>query len=62
MEKGDRLLHNSVTTVALAINGTSNSRHIVQWALNKFISGGGVMFKLLHVRSRIKMIPSPSKS
>ncbi|CAD5171736.1 U-box domain-containing protein 35 isoform X1 [Musa acuminata AAA Group] len=59
MEKGDRLLHNSVTTVALAINGTSNSRHIVQWALNKFISGGGVMFKLLHVRSRIKMVPSP---
>ncbi|THU67286.1 hypothetical protein C4D60_Mb05t23060 [Musa balbisiana] len=59
MEKGDRLLHNSVTTVALAINGTSNSKHIVQWASNKFISGGGVMFKLLHVRPRIKMVPSP---
>lgn len=62
MEEGNRLVHDSLSTVALAIDGTKRSKYVIQWALNKFRDEGRVMFKLLHVRPRIKMIPTPSKS
>lgn len=62
MEEGNRLVHDSLSTVALAIDGTKKSKYVIQWALNKFRDEGRVMFKLLHVRPRIKMIPTPSKS
>ncbi|URD80388.1 U-box domain-containing protein [Musa troglodytarum] len=58
MEEGDRLVHDSLCTVALAIDGTKKSKYVVQWALNKFGGEGRVMFKLLHVQPRIKMIPT----
>ncbi|THU56568.1 hypothetical protein C4D60_Mb11t18600 [Musa balbisiana] len=59
MEEGNRLVHDSLSTVALAIDGTKRSKYVIQWALNKFRDEGRVMFKLLHVRPRIKMIPTP---
>ncbi|KAJ8511120.1 hypothetical protein OPV22_001554 [Ensete ventricosum] len=59
MEEGNRLVHDSLSTVALAIDGTKKSKYVVQWALNKFRDEGRVMFKLLHVQPRIKMIPTP---
>ncbi|CAL9207123.1 unnamed protein product [Musa hybrid cultivar] len=59
MEEGNRLVHDSLSTVALAIDGTKKSKYVIQWALNKFRDEGRVMFKLLHVRPRIKMIPTP---
>lgn len=46
--------------VAIAINGNSNSKYIVQWALDKFVPEGNV-FKLLYVRPRITAVPTPSK-
>ncbi|CAL9069556.1 unnamed protein product [Musa banksii] len=59
MEEGNRLVYDSLSTVALAIDGTKKSKYVIQWALNKFRDEGRVMFKLLHVRPRIKMIPTP---
>lgn len=47
--------------VAIAINGHSNSKYVVQWALDKFVLEGNALFKLLHVRPRITAIPTPSK-
>lgn len=47
--------------VAIAINGNSNSRYVVKWALDKFVHEGNLLFKLLHVRPRITTVPSPSK-
>ncbi|XP_017258655.1 U-box domain-containing protein 35 isoform X1 [Daucus carota subsp. sativus] len=45
--------------VAIAINGNSNSKYIVQWALDKFVPEGNV-FKLLYVRPRITAVPTPT--
>lgn len=47
--------------VAVAINGNSNSKYVLKWALDKFVLEGNLLFKLLHVRPRITTIPTPSK-
>ncbi|WOL00252.1 U-box domain-containing protein 35-like [Canna indica] len=60
MEEGDRLLQNSVSTIALAVSGTKKpSKYVIQWAMNKFISEDRIKFKLLNVQPTIKMVPTP---
>lgn len=49
----------SSSVVAIAINGNSNSKYVVQWALEKFVPEVKVLFKLLHVRPIIKAVPTP---
>ncbi|KAL6005088.1 hypothetical protein ACLOJK_005649 [Asimina triloba] len=48
----------SVSTVAVAVNGKRNSQSAVKWALRKFVPEGRVLFKLIHVRSKISMVPT----
>lgn len=47
--------------VAVAIDGKKKSKSIVQWALERFVAEGIMIFKLLHVRQRITTVPTPSK-
>ncbi|PHT52468.1 U-box domain-containing protein 35 [Capsicum baccatum] len=47
------------STIAVAINGKKKSKHVVRWALDKFVPEGKVCFKLLHVRPRITGVPTP---
>ncbi|XP_006655773.1 U-box domain-containing protein 35 [Oryza brachyantha] len=49
----------SVSTVAIAVNGSKSSRHALKWALDKFVPEGRVLFRILHVRPIIKMVPTP---
>ncbi|KAL6952532.1 hypothetical protein U1Q18_015190 [Sarracenia purpurea var. burkii] len=46
-------------TVAVAINGSRKSTSVVKWALEKFVPEGKIMFKLLHVRPKITVVPTP---
>ncbi|KAK1366696.1 U-box domain-containing protein 35-like [Heracleum sosnowskyi] len=46
--------------VAIAINGDSNSKYVVKWALDKFVLEGNMMFKLLHVRPMVTTVPTPT--
>lgn len=48
-----------VSTVAIAVSGSKNSRHALKWALDKFVPGGQVLFRILHVRPPITMVPTP---
>lgn len=50
------------SSVAIAVNGSRKSKYIVQWALEKFIPEGVLLFKLLYVRPKIIAVPTPSKS
>lgn len=45
--------------VAVAITGSRKSKHVVKWALEKFVPEGEVCFNLLHVRPLITRIPTP---
>ncbi|XP_010275384.1 PREDICTED: U-box domain-containing protein 35-like [Nelumbo nucifera] len=49
----------SSLTVAVAVSGSKKSRLVLRWALDKFISEGATLFKLLHVRSVITKVPTP---
>lgn len=51
-----------VSTVAIAVSGSRSSRHALKWALDKFVPGGRVLFRILHVRPPITMVPTPSQS
>lgn len=51
----------SSSIVAIAVNGDSKSKYVVEWALEKFAVEDKVLFKLLHVRPIIKSVPTPSK-
>ncbi|XP_042487823.1 U-box domain-containing protein 35-like [Macadamia integrifolia] len=46
-------------TVAVAISGSKQSKWVLKWALEKFIPEGRILFKLLHVRPKVTVIPSP---
>ncbi|XP_043707153.1 U-box domain-containing protein 35-like [Telopea speciosissima] len=46
-------------TVAVAISGSKQSKWILRWALEKFIPEGRILFKLLHVRPKVTVIPTP---
>jgi len=48
-----------VSTVAIAVSGSRISRHALKWALDKFVPGGQVLFRILHVRPPITMVPTP---
>ncbi|XP_054815371.1 U-box domain-containing protein 35-like isoform X2 [Prosopis cineraria] len=43
--------HSLSSGVAVAIKGNKKSKHMVQWALDKFVPEGRIMFKLIHVHS-----------
>ncbi|CAL0301759.1 unnamed protein product [Lupinus luteus] len=49
----------SSLVVAVAIKGNKKSRYVVQWALNKFVPEGMIIFKLIHVHAGIKGVPTP---
>lgn len=66
MEKKEKEAENELVlppsptlTIGIAINGNRESKYVVKWALEKFVPEGNVMFKLLHVRAKIKLIPTP---
>ncbi|EOA12722.1 hypothetical protein CARUB_v10028126mg [Capsella rubella] len=47
-------------TIAIAISGSSKSKNVVKWALNKFGSDKNVVFKLIHVHPKLTSLPTPS--
>uniref|UniRef100_M4DFC6 RING-type E3 ubiquitin transferase n=1 Tax=Brassica campestris TaxID=3711 RepID=M4DFC6_BRACM len=47
-------------TIAIAISGSSKSKKIVKWAVEKFSSDKNVVFKLIHVHLKITSVPTPS--
>lgn len=49
-------------TVFVALSGSSKSKYVVTWALEKFSPEGNVGFKLLHIHPRITSVPTPSKA
>ncbi|XP_019427285.1 PREDICTED: U-box domain-containing protein 35-like [Lupinus angustifolius] len=51
--------HSSSSVIALAIKGNKKSKYVVQWALNKFVPEGMIIFKLIHVHPGIKGVPTP---
>lgn len=55
-------LPSTSSVVAVAVDGKRKSKHLVQWSLEKFVPEGNVIFKLIHVRARIRSVPTPSKS
>uniref|UniRef100_A0A0A9CTK6 RING-type E3 ubiquitin transferase n=1 Tax=Arundo donax TaxID=35708 RepID=A0A0A9CTK6_ARUDO len=48
-----------VSTVAVAVSGSRSSRHALKWALDKFVPEGRTLFRILHVRPAITMVPTP---
>uniref|UniRef100_A0A1D1ZGN6 RING-type E3 ubiquitin transferase n=1 Tax=Anthurium amnicola TaxID=1678845 RepID=A0A1D1ZGN6_9ARAE len=49
----------SFLSVAVAVNGNRNSKYAVKWALEKFVPEGRIFYKLLHIHSKITMVPTP---
>ncbi|GJN00984.1 hypothetical protein PR202_ga18213 [Eleusine coracana subsp. coracana] len=49
------------STVAVAVNGSRSSRYALKWALDKFVPEGRILFRILHVRPTITMVPTPSE-
>ncbi|KAK3131562.1 hypothetical protein QOZ80_6AG0508120 [Eleusine coracana subsp. coracana] len=47
------------STVAVAVNGSRSSRYALKWALDKFVPEGRILFRILHVRPTITMVPTP---
>jgi hypothetical protein len=48
-------------TVVVALSGSSKSKYVVTWAIEKFATEGNVGFKLLHIHPMITSVPTPSK-
>ncbi|XP_041994968.1 U-box domain-containing protein 35-like isoform X1 [Salvia splendens] len=48
-----------LSVVAVAITGSRKTKHVITWALDKFVPEGVVYFKLLHVRTLVSIIPTP---
>ncbi|KAG7546248.1 UspA [Arabidopsis suecica] len=46
-------------TVVVALSGSSKSKYVVTWALEKFAPEGNVGFKLLHIHPMITSVPTP---
>ncbi|CAN6868685.1 unnamed protein product [Brassica oleracea] len=46
--------------VAIAISGSTKSKNVVKWALEKFSSDKNLVFKLIHVHPKITSVPTPS--
>ncbi|WVZ82679.1 hypothetical protein U9M48_029917 [Paspalum notatum var. saurae] len=49
----------AVSTVAVAVSGSRSSRHALKWALDKFVPEGRALFRILHVRQPVTMVPTP---
>ncbi|XP_010919905.2 U-box domain-containing protein 35 [Elaeis guineensis] len=49
----------SVLTIAVAVNGSKNSKYALAWALEKFVPKRRVSFRLLYVRQKITSVPTP---
>ncbi|XP_041994972.1 U-box domain-containing protein 35-like isoform X4 [Salvia splendens] len=49
-----------LSVVAVAITGSRKTKHVITWALDKFVPEGVVYFKLLHVRTLVSIIPTPT--
>ncbi|KAH6820863.1 U-box domain-containing protein kinase family protein [Perilla frutescens var. hirtella] len=47
------------SVVAVAISGSRKTKHVISWALDKFVQEGSIYFKLLHVRPVVSRIPTP---
>lgn len=60
MEEVDEL-STSVLTIAVAVNGSENSKYALAWALEKFVSKRRVSFRLLCIRPKITLVPTPCK-
>jgi hypothetical protein len=58
--ESNKTRHSSSSVVALAIKGNKKSKYVVQWALNKFVPEGMIVFKLIHVHAGIVGVPTPS--
>ncbi|XP_038976179.1 U-box domain-containing protein 52 isoform X2 [Phoenix dactylifera] len=58
MEEVDELSP-SVLTIAVAVNGSKNSKYALAWALEKFVPKRRVSFSLLYVRPKITLVPTP---
>ncbi|CAM9002571.1 unnamed protein product [Rhodiola kirilowii] len=68
MEKGkiivaeDDFMLNSppAMVVAAALVGDRCGKHVIKWMLDNFESETNIIFKLLHVRPKIKLVPTPT--
>ncbi|KAJ3691047.1 hypothetical protein LUZ61_020211 [Rhynchospora tenuis] len=49
----------TVVTVGIGVKDSRTSKHVVKWALDKFTPEGTILFKLLYVLPKIKMVPTP---
>ncbi|PKA60705.1 Putative U-box domain-containing protein 53 [Apostasia shenzhenica] len=49
----------SLLSIAVAVNGSKSSKRAARWALDKFLPEGIVHFKLLYVRPKITVVPTP---
>ncbi|XP_044959092.1 U-box domain-containing protein 35-like [Hordeum vulgare subsp. vulgare] len=58
-DSGETAPEMEVSTVAIAVSGSRSSRHALRWALDKFVPGGRVLFRILHVRPPLTMVPTP---
>lgn len=61
-DKGEKLMKSqsrnlASSSVAVAIKGNKKSKQVVQWALDKFVPEGRIMFKLIHVHAGINGEP-----
>lgn len=57
-EMDNHQLSSSTVTVAVAVNGSKNSMQALKWAL-KFTNEGKASFRILYVRPKITMVPTP---
>ncbi|XP_031483078.1 U-box domain-containing protein 52-like isoform X3 [Nymphaea colorata] len=58
-EEGNMLASlTSALSIAVAVNGSRNSKCALSWALEKFIPEGRTSFKLLFVRPKITAVPT----
>ncbi|CAI9091988.1 OLC1v1027114C4 [Oldenlandia corymbosa var. corymbosa] len=53
------LVDSSAVVVGIAISGTKKSKYVIRWALEKFVPEGDVFFRLIHVRPKISVVPTP---
>lgn len=58
-DQSNKTRYSSSSAVALAIKGSKKSKYVVQWALNKFVPEGMIIFKLIHVHAGIIGVPTP---
>ncbi|KAL9671380.1 hypothetical protein QQ045_008948 [Rhodiola kirilowii] len=58
-EDGFMLNFPPAMVVAAALVGDRCGKHVIKWMLDNFASETNIIFKLLHVRPKIKLVPTP---